>query len=119
MDGGKIEPRLAREIEQAEEAGDPDRRIPVIVELAGGAEVAPSREEPGARLERLEQTVRELQAGVVQRLRELDAGEVEQLTLANALSARLTPTQIASVAERGDVKIIRLSREEQVTAAGS
>jgi hypothetical protein len=113
----KLEPLLQKELARADELGDPERTIPVLIEHVTAAEIEPGRrEEAGAQLDDLARRVRELQEGIVARLAELGAGEVKQAALANALSAGLTPAQILAVAERDDVKLIRLDREEVVTA---
>lgn len=112
----KLEPLLQKELARADELGDPERTIPVLIEHVTAAEIEPGRREAGAQLDDLARRVRELQEGIVARLAELGAGEVKQATLANALSAGLTPAQILAVAERDDVKLIRLDREEVVTA---
>jgi hypothetical protein len=110
----KIDPRLVEELERATAESRLDSPIPVIIEhvravSAGGGE-------RGAGLAELEREVRESQRPMVERLRELGAGAtVRQHTLANAVSAALTPAQIAAMAEHPDVRLIRLSREDQVT----
>src|SRR5262249_26806005 len=73
-----------------------------------------------AGLAALEREVSELQRPMVERLRELGAGAtIRQHILANAVSAELTPTGIAEMAKRPDVRLIRLEREDQVTTGGS
>ncbi|MGE5286228.1 MAG: hypothetical protein ACM3ML_03295 [Micromonosporaceae bacterium] len=110
----KLEPRLAEELERVAQAGSPTRRIPVIIEHVKVA--SPSGGDRGAGLAALEREVRELQRPIVERLRELGAGPtVRQHILANAVSADLTPIEIAEMAKHPDVRLIRLAREDQVT----
>lgn len=111
----KIDPRLAEELRRLELTGEQARTIPVIIEHAVGI-VPGSDEDPVRELDRIQEAVRQSQQGIVARLSELGAGEgVEQATLANSLAARLTPPQIADIAGRSDVKIIRLDRADYVT----
>lgn len=115
MRNRKIEPRLEEEIKRVEAAAEPDRRIPVIIEHIKEVGITPG-EDPRAQLDELERQVRDLQRGIVKRLSELNVvGEIQQATLSNFLSVRLTPAQIREIAAHGDVKFIRLNREEQVT----
>lgn len=72
-------------------------------------------EKGGAGLDELERRVGRRQAAIVARLAELGEADVDQMTLANALAARLAPAQIDDIASRDDVKFVRLNREEQVT----
>lgn len=116
MDKEKIEPRLLEEIRRVETAGQPDRKIPVIIEHVrqiGGIG------EEGKRIDynALEQRVRGEQEDIRKRLFELGVtDDVQQMSLANALEVRLTPAQIKEIAAHSDVKLIVLNREEQVTA---
>jgi hypothetical protein len=110
----KLDPRLADELQRVAEAGSPARRIPVIIEHVKVA--SPTGGERGAGLAALEREVRELQRPIVERLRELGAGATaRQHILANAVSAELTPSEIAEMAKHPDVRLIRLAREDQVT----
>jgi hypothetical protein len=110
----KIDPRLADELDRVAREGRADQPIPVIIEHVKAA-TAPAGER-GAGRAALEREVRELQRPMVERLRELGAAAtVRQHVLANAVSARLTPAQIAAMAEHPDVRLIRLVREDQVT----
>jgi hypothetical protein len=114
MTQAKIDPALAEELRRAAAQGLPDRPIPVIIEHVTPVP-ADSRERGGGRAA-LERRVRELQRPMVERLNELGAGgTVRQHVLANAVSARLTPAQIAALAEHPDVRLIRLIRDDQVT----
>ena len=116
MPDQKIEPRLAQEIERVESAGQPERAIPVIIEHVQALTI-PTGGSARGQLAALDRQVSHLQAGIVARLSELGStGELHQATLANALSTSLTPAQIRQIAAHGDVKLIRLNREEQVTA---
>jgi len=110
----KIDPPLEEELARAEAEGKLERPIPVLIEHVKEAELPPpARAQP---LEEVEERVRTSQDALVQRLRELGARDVQRATLANAVSAALTPSAIRDVAARSDVKVIRLNREEQVTA---
>ncbi len=116
MANEKIEPRLLEEIRRVETAGQPDRRIPVIIEHV--RQISIEREE-GRRMEygALEERMRAEQQGIRKRLSELGVtNDVRQMALANALEVRLTPAQIKEMAGHSDVRLIILNREEQVTA---
>ena len=110
MPSATIEPNLAEEIRRVQAADDPHRRIPVLIELGEPVEVP-----PGGQIDELERRTRERQAGVVEHLSRLGVGPVSQSTLANAVGAELTAAEIAEIAERDDVRMIRLDRAEQVT----
>jgi len=110
----KLDPRLADELKRVVQAGSPTRPIPVIIEHVKTA--SPADGERGAGLAALEREVSKLQRPMVERLRELGAGAtIRQHILANAVSAEPTPTEIAEMAKRPDVRLIRLEREDQVT----
>ncbi len=111
----KLEPRLERELEVVEAAGQSERMIPVLIEHATPATVGRGQNRR-ASLEAAERRSRELQQGIVARLRELNGQGIQQLGLANAISVSLVPSQIRSIADHADVKIVRLARPEQVTA---
>lgn len=111
MNEQKIEPRLEEEISRAAAA---ESRIPVIIEFAQRVD-APLSEDREAGLERLERQIEAAQRPLVGRLRELGVADVRRSALANALSASLTPAQIAAASDHPDVRLIRLRREEQVT----
>ncbi len=114
MTQAKIDPMLAEELRRAAAEGLADRPIPVIIEHV--TPVPASSGERGAGLAALERQVRELQRPMVERINELGAGAtVRQHVIANAVSARLTPAQIAALAEHPDVRMIRLIRDDQVT----
>jgi hypothetical protein len=107
---GRLEPRLVEELKRVA----PTRRIPVIIEHVKAASAIGG--ERGAGRAALEREVLELQRPMVERLRELGAGAtLRQHILANAISAELTPVEIAEIAKRPDVRLVRLAREEQVT----
>ena len=110
MPSATIDPNLAEEIRRVQAAGDPRRRNPVLVELGQPAE-AP----PGGQMGDLERQARESQAGVVEHLSRLGASGVRQSVLANAVGVELTPAEIAEIAQREDVRMIRFDRAEQVT----
>ena len=115
MPSEKIEGRLLEEIRQFELAGQPDRRIPVLIQV----EVEPWDTPQEGRLDyaQLEGRVRSQQGPVRQRLAELGVTtEIRPLILSNSLEARLTPAQIRQMGQHQDVRLIILNREEQVTA---
>jgi hypothetical protein len=111
----KLEPRLERELEVVEAAGQSEHVIPVLIEHAAPAVVVRGQDRRAA-LEAVERRSRELQQGIVARLRALNGQGIQQLGLANAISASLMPSQIRTIADHPDVKIVRLARPEQVTA---
>jgi hypothetical protein len=111
MPSATIDPNLAEEIRRVQAEGDPHRRIPALIELSEPLEVP-----PGAQMAELERRARERQAGVVEHLSRLGVSSgVQRSTLANAVSVALTPEEIAEIARRDDVRVIRLDRAEQVT----
>ena len=116
MANAKIERRLDEEIQRMEAAGQPDRQISVVIELAA----KPGRMQQESRpvsYSDLEQQVRAQQQGILERLSELGVtGDVRQMTLSNSIEVRLTPAQIRQMGGHKEVKLIILNREEQVTA---
>jgi hypothetical protein len=116
MPNDKIDPALAQELARLEANGLTDRPVPVIIEHVQPVS-ASGEGDPGTQLSELEQRVSELQSGIVDQLRDLGAGgTTRQLSLANALSAELTPSQVEKISAHPDVKRIHLARMEKVTA---
>jgi hypothetical protein len=115
MPNDKIDPALAQELARLEANGLSDRPVPVIIEHVESA--SPTGEgDPGTQLSELEQRVRERQRGILEQLRDLGAsGTPRQLTLANAVAAELTRSQVEEISTRPDVKRIHLARMEKVT----
>ena len=111
----KLEARLERELEVVEAAGQSERVIPVLIEHVAPATVVRGQDRR-ASLEAAARRTRQLQQGIVGRLRELNGQGIQQLGLANAISVSLMPSQIRTIADHADVKIVRLARPEQVTA---
>ena len=109
MASGKIEPRLAEEIERLGPAsGDP---IPVLVQHPP-PDAVPSE----ADLADLERAAQDQQGALVTLLEAVGAsGPIEPLVLADAVATELTPAQITAIAESAVVTGIRLNRAEQVT----
>src|SRR5215210_9502063 len=106
MPNDKLDPALAQELARLEANGLTDRPVPVIIEHVESAS-ATGEGEPGTQLAELEQRVRELQRGILEQLRDLGvSGTTRQLSLANAVSAELTPPQIERISARPDVKRI-------------
>lgn len=108
----KVDTDVLRELDLlAEGGGDP--RVPVVIEHV---EPAHAEGEGGPRVEyaRLEERVRQLQIGIVEQLDALGV-PAHPMTLANAIAAELTRSQISDIANRPDVRRIHLARPEQVT----
>lgn len=104
---------LAQEIDAAIATGKDDP-IPVIIEHA---DVISAQEGPsGGGIGDLEARVKKSQQGIVEQLRKSGAPDIQQSVLANVITATLKPPAIEAVADREDVRIIRLNREEQVTS---
>ena len=115
MPNDKIDPPLAQELDRLAANDLADRPVPVIIEHVEPASVT-GEGDPGTQISELEQRVRELQSGILEELRNLGAGgRPRQLTLANAVAAELTPSQIEEISAHPDVKSIHLARKEKVT----
>ena len=114
MVGIRIDPELAGEIHRIEHGHDHGRTIAVVIECVGEVE-AGGDDDRAAGLERMEQHLHTLQRRVRERLDQLGVSRVEGSALVNALFASLTPAQINDIASHPDVRIVRLSRPEQVT----
>lgn len=123
MSAEKLGPRLREEIRIRREAGLAEGRSPeelsqgrfkVSIELPERPEASPrvSREEAYRRMTR---QVERAQEGIVEALRSMGVDQFERLILSNSLVAELTVDQIHKIAERSDVKAIRLVRLEKVT----
>lgn len=123
MGNPKIEPRLEAHIDQEKmrasaggmsAAAVDDMPIPVTIshdemlraDMSGDG--ASSLEALGARISRSQQPI-------VKKLRALKAPDITTYALANALTTRLTPRQIAAVAELDEVRMIRLEALDMVT----
>jgi serine protease AprX len=119
----KIEPRLATLIEHKK-----------IRARAKGIAIAPKEEEPidvtishveehhategrdrGEELANLAERTRRSQEPVLKKLADFKIKESTIHTLTNAVTTKLTPSQIQAVAELDDVKIVRLESLDQVT----
>jgi hypothetical protein len=115
MPNDKIDPALAQELDRLAANGLADRPVPVIIDLVEPASVT-GEGDPGTQMSELEQRVRELQSGILEQLRDLGVrGTPRQLTLANAVAAELTPSQVEEISAHPDVKRIHLARMEKVT----
>jgi hypothetical protein len=115
MPDDKIDPALAQEFDRLAASGLADQQLPVIIEHVEPASVT-GEGDPGTQISDLEQHVHELQGGILQQLRNLGVrGTPRQLTLANAVVAELTRSQIEEISAHPDVKRIHLSRMEKVT----
>lgn len=108
-ESAKIESRLAGEMQRAEEAGQMDQRIPVLIQITGAEHPQPSN------FADLERQVASRQRSVRELLMTLVApGEVHALILSNSLETSLTPGQILRIAAHEDVRSIVWNRAEQV-----
>jgi len=115
MPEDKIDPALAQELDRLAQNGPADRPVPVIIEHVESASVS-GEGDPGTQISEFERRVRELQSGILEQLRELGVGGTpRQLSLANAVAAELTPSQVEEMAAHPDVKRIHLARMENVT----
>jgi len=110
MSTQKIDDKLRNEIERLERSGGPAQRLPVIIEhgVSGG----PPRE--GDR-KALEEQVRTAQQPLLKRLADMGISDVQQMTLANAVSAELSPAQIREIAAEPAVKRVIWNIAERVT----
>lgn len=108
----KIEPRLQKEIDRLQSAGDVRVVIPVVIELQSSTELQPSRSrgDLGSEFAEVEKKFREYLQGLGV------SGEVAPLLLANSLQASLNLQQIAAVAGHPQVRRIVWNRTEQVVA---
>jgi hypothetical protein len=113
-DKDKIDPKLRAEMDRIERTGESDRTIPIIIEHASDRRVADEAE--AGDLSALDERVRAGQSALRARLSKMGAKDVQQMTLANAIAARLTPAQIRELASDRDVKRILWNAAERVTA---
>lgn len=119
----KIEPRLEAHIDQEKirasaggmsAAAVDDIPIPVtishgdVLRADGGMDGMPALSALGEQAQRS-------QRPVMERLEALHAPEVTTYTLANAMTTRLTPRQIQTMAEMDEVRFIRLESTDMVT----
>jgi serine protease AprX len=124
MNSRKLEPRLANLVEERR-AGATERGLtaadveaePISVTISHEESVrAEEGRDPDEALEALEEGTRQSQAPIMSKLEELGAAEeATQHTLTNAVTTKLTPQQMAEVAELDEVQIIRLETIDHVT----
>lgn len=115
MPDDKIDPALAQELDRLAANGQADQRVPVIIEHVESASVT-GEGDPDTQISELQQQVRERQSGILEQLRDLGvSGTPRQLSLANAIVAELTRSQIEAISAHPDVKRIHSSRMEKVT----
>jgi serine protease AprX len=127
MPTDKLEPRLTTLIEQekvrATDRGEPtaavdeDESFEVTISHHQSvlAEEAADEDRQEA-LDDLERRTQQSQQPIVERLREVVGDEeIKSHTLTNAVTTRLTPTQMEQVAELDEVRIIRLEKLDNVT----
>jgi hypothetical protein len=114
-DDKKIDPALAKELDRLAANGLADQPVPVIIEHVEPASVT-GQGDPDTQISELQQQVRERQSGLLEQLRDLGvSGTPRQLSLANAIVAELTRSQIEEISAHPDVKRIHSSRMEKVT----
>jgi hypothetical protein len=113
-DKDKIDPKLKAEMDRVERSGEPNRTLPIIIEHTSDRRIADDGE--AGDLSALDERVRAGQSALRARLTKMGAQDVQQMTLANAISARLTPAQIRELASDRDVKRILWNVAERVTA---
>jgi hypothetical protein len=115
MPDGKIDPALEQELDRLAANSLADRPVPVIIEHVEPASVT-GEGDPSTQMSELERRVRGQQSGILEQLRDLGVGGTpRQLTLANAVAAELTPSQVEEISTHPDVKRIHLARMEKVT----
>jgi hypothetical protein len=115
MTDGKIDPALAEELDRLAANSLADRPVPVIIEHVESASVT-GEGDPSTQMSELERRVSEHQSGILGQLRDLGVGGTpRQLTLANAVTAELTHSQVEEISTRPDVKRIHLARMQKVT----
>jgi len=110
----KLEPRLKQMVAAAIASGGQERAIPVLIELANPLRTPKSGTRQQA-LRSMQRQSHRLQKGVVNRLVEIGAKHIEQSAIANAVSAELTPTQIALIVDHAEVRSVHSSHPERVT----
>jgi hypothetical protein len=122
MSVDKLDPRLVQEIAIRDRIGlangkslDEIVREPfdVTVELVQPLSMPTGMSRKRA-LEEMEKQAEQAQAGVTGALRAMGVTEFERLLLSNSISVTLTLDQIQEIAQRSDVKIIRLIKVEKV-----
>jgi serine protease AprX len=109
----KLDRRLAKILAEKKVAAEKEAKIKVIISLAKSVKVPTQRDRPEI-LKEMQKEASEDQKSIVELLHGLGVKEIRQLSIVNAVVAILTPDQILSVAEREDVKIMRLSTKEKV-----
>lgn len=123
MANRKIEPRLEAHIDQEKArasaggmaaAAVDDMPIPVTISHGDMLRAQPGTE-GAAGLESMGPQAMPSQQPLLERLRSLKAPDITTYALANAVTTRLTPRQIAAVAEMDEVRMIRLEALDMVT----
>jgi hypothetical protein len=107
----KIDRRLREEIDRLEQTGASEQMLSVIIEAATAAAMAVPRTDVNA----VETDVQTAQAPLRQRLADMGVTGIEQMTLANALVARLTPAHVRALASDPAVKRMLWNVAENVT----
>ncbi len=120
----KLEPRLTTFIEhqkiRAAERGAPAATVedePIQVTVSHQEYVRAAEDKGGAaQLDLLGKTIREKQRPILAKLQQMGISEgVTVHSLTNAVTARLTPKQMATLSELDEVQLIRLEAMEHVT----
>jgi hypothetical protein len=110
----KLDARLLTELRLRVAQGDGEHLLPVLIERF--PEARPSgRSANRSPVELAHHREAEL-SGIVARLKRLGARSVQTFVLSSAVSAQLTPSQVQELALDPEVRRIRLSRPERVTA---
>lgn len=110
----KLDRRLAKILAEKKAAAEEKAKIKVLISLTRPVKVPTERARPEI-LKAMRKETYEAQRGLMELLQSLGVKEVRQFSIVNAVVATLTPSQILSVAEREDVKMMRLSTKEKVT----
>jgi uncharacterized protein (UPF0335 family) len=114
---GPIDPRLRIEIDTAKAQGLDLKRTKfgvIIQHKEAIGKLGESTERENA-IKELESLAAEKLSSIISKLEELGAQKLKVLPLANSVFAELTANQIMEISKLEDVKIIRLSAEEEVT----
>lgn len=101
LDSGKSEEEIAQEL------------FPVTVDLEEVLSI-PKGMTRQQTMEQMERAAEESQAGVVEALQGIGVSDFERQTFSNSIATLLTIEQIEEIANRSDVKVIRLVRVEKV-----
>jgi serine protease AprX len=110
----KLDRRLAKVLAEKKTEADEKAKIKVLITLEKSVGV-PADKPRAEILKAMRERTAEAQKGVLELLDSLGVEEVKQLSIVNGVVAALTPSQLQRVAEREDVKLMRLVTREKVT----